>query len=490
MSGVTVSESAPPRWFERPWTYALLALVPALFRIWAQSPWYDELITLSRARQGLLLGIEKSFHELHLPSYPALVWATSLGGHSVIGARLASSLSFVLGAPLMFMIAQRLADRRHAIASTALYCFSPLLIWHAQDARHYAQLVFAALAAFAALLALLDEGGKRPSIALVAAVALGLLTHVFFIAFLCALGLHALIAWRTGNRHARRAAIIVCVTGLAMMPVIAAFYLASANHTSGYQKPLGVATLGYPAMTFAVGYSFGPTVREMHYGAMAAMKPYLPMVVPVILVFWSPIVAAFVRVARTDRTKALVLATYLVVPLFFPFALAITLSKGTFNVRYALPALIATLTLAGAAITEGPKWARIASAVAMGGVQLLGLGCYYFDERHYKEEFDRAAAFVNERMVDDDVVAMAPIPFVFQCMLDEHGVENLTLERVTSPREDVRSFYVLTRPWYADPDGAIQRAIEADPHVVHVEHFRGIDVWVREPFEDHSRGRP
>ncbi|MCX6033220.1 MAG: glycosyltransferase family 39 protein [Chloroflexi bacterium] len=131
---------------------ALILLAGAalrLFRLGADSLWYDETVSTYLAGSPLPELIRHTAGDIHPPGYYVLLrgWLILAGyptGHadpSGIGLEFTAgffSLFFgVLLIALVYALAQRVADRRIALIAAALVALSPYNVWYSQEVRMY-----------------------------------------------------------------------------------------------------------------------------------------------------------------------------------------------------------------------------------------------------------------------------------------------------------------------------------------------------------------
>src|SRR6478735_12328445 len=100
----------------------LVAMGLRLFRIDAQSAWFDEAFTIHAAAapwDGMMRILVDDF--AHPPLHTALVrWWFALFGVSVSGARLLSALFGTLAVPALYWLGTLLFDRRTALIASFL----------------------------------------------------------------------------------------------------------------------------------------------------------------------------------------------------------------------------------------------------------------------------------------------------------------------------------------------------------------------------------
>jgi 4-amino-4-deoxy-L-arabinose transferase-like glycosyltransferase len=131
------------------WLILLAGLALRLYRLGADSLWYDETVSTALAGSALPELIRHTAGDIHPPLYYILLrgWLVVMGyptGHADatgIGLEFAAgffSLFFgVLLIGLIYALARRLAGPRAALIAAALAAFSPYNIWYSQEVRMY-----------------------------------------------------------------------------------------------------------------------------------------------------------------------------------------------------------------------------------------------------------------------------------------------------------------------------------------------------------------
>ena len=173
---------------------AILALVPRLYRLGAQSLWFDEAQTLIVAQFPWAEIVQRAYRP-PLYHFGLHIWS-ALVPNSEFWLRLPSALLGILIPPLLYAIAVQLYDRRVAWTAGLLAVASPTLIAYAQELRMYS-LMAAAFALLLYLMVIVVQSPSPPRIGLWIAISLttvvSLYTHYFAIPFLlCTAALMAL----------------------------------------------------------------------------------------------------------------------------------------------------------------------------------------------------------------------------------------------------------------------------------------------------------
>lgn len=207
---------------ERLWLGGALALAAALrfTALDARGWWRDEAVTVELLRPPfgeLLRTIPDS--EGTPPLYYVLAWGWSrVLGDSEVGLRSLSALLGVLVVLVVFLAGRELASPRVGVIGAYLAAASPLLVWHAQDARSYTLLALLSSVSFLFFTRLLHAPSSANAAGFGVASALALVTH-YFAAFLVL----AQAVWLLSAQRTRRIAVLpalgIGTVGLVLVPL-------------------------------------------------------------------------------------------------------------------------------------------------------------------------------------------------------------------------------------------------------------------------------
>jgi len=173
------------------------------------------------------------------------------------------------------------------------------------------------------------------------------------------------------------------------------------------------AAVPFALHAFAVGYTLGPSLRELRAGSPGAVVArHAPEILAVGLVFGTLLVLGVRALARRGRLADFLLWTAL------PFAAVCYFAVRNFKVfhpRYlavCMPALLMTLA---AAFADRGRVTRIALGAAVAGLWGLSLIHLYFDPHYGKEDYRGAAALLAARgRAGEKVLALgAPDPVFY-----------------------------------------------------------------------------
>ncbi len=173
----------------------LLAFALRVFRLDAQSIWYDEGLSIQLAAQNPAQTVALSATTDHPPLHTLLLGAwMRMAGESDFVVRYLSVFCGVVAVALIYALGRRYAQRAGLIAA-GLMAIAPLAIYYSQETRGYMLLTaLVLLAVLAALRLLNDDRRKRIWFVYIAAVTLALYTH-YFAAFAWAA---IAVAWLVG----------------------------------------------------------------------------------------------------------------------------------------------------------------------------------------------------------------------------------------------------------------------------------------------------
>jgi len=224
-----------------------------VYRLGAQSLWYDEGFSVWLARQPLPA---ITFGDFNPPLYYYLLhfWV-SAAGSGEFAVRFPSAFFGVLTVAATFALGAAVFGPTAGLAGAALAAASPFLIWYSQEARMYALGVL--LGVVASWLAWQGFNGRRTWAAYALAVAAGAYTH--YLTLLVPLGHAVFAAGRLlgpKGRPAVRAWFLAAAgAGLAYLPWLPVAYAHARLQTYWAGRPDPLRLLGDALARFVAGYS-------------------------------------------------------------------------------------------------------------------------------------------------------------------------------------------------------------------------------------------
>lgn len=415
----------------------LFAFALRVYRLGAQSLWYDEAVTAQVASRGIAELTRWTAGDIQPPLYYyAVAGWIRVAGHSEWALRYPSAFFGVLGVPLLWALARRLFGAGRAghwagLVAALLATILPAYVYYAQEARMYTQLVFLGSLAGYALLRAGQARGRRRSLgwwlAFVLAAAATLYTHYFGLFLLLAYGLcffatwlirslraGALPAWRPVG-EAALASLAVFALYLPWLPSMLNRYSVDRSYWQGSLK-LGEA-LRHVAVSFSAA-----APEMMQESAAVRLLPWFGLALGI------AVLALLSTPGRRDQgaaTTGYLLAT-LALPLIAILALASRTPK--FNARYLLMVSPAYLLLlaggAGALVYRGKGYRRpgitalraarrilgpclaVAVIAFTAGVAYHSLHNWFTDKAFTKAQWREMVGSVSRRMAPDEAVVL------------------------------------------------------------------------------------
>ncbi len=161
--GTSAIAGAASRW-HRPLLLAaiLVGFAVRLYRLGAESLWYDETVSVYLSRLSLPAMFAHTAGDIHPPGYYALLHAWQ----ALTAPSLAHGLEFLyafpslffglLALPLLYALGRRLFGPRTGLAALWLGAFAPFLVWYSQEVRMYTLGAFLGLLCLWSLLKFCD----------------------------------------------------------------------------------------------------------------------------------------------------------------------------------------------------------------------------------------------------------------------------------------------------------------------------------------------
>lgn len=399
----------------------LLAFALRLYRLDAQSLWWDEGISLHLATSSLAHIVADRAANIHPPLYFFLLkgWV-ALAGSSAFSARLLSASASLLQVGVIYAVARRWLGRPTARIAAFFTALAPLSIVYAQEVRVYALLPVVYLVLLAMAYELTREPNKRGSYWLLLGVVevIGLHLHYMVLFVVAYAGGWSLLALSRQRRWAdlRRWLVTQFCVGLACLPWLVAVLVhwpevqGRIQIGRGIVEPVPMDYLLRQVWTFHL-------TGLVSAGGRAGLQFFIALT--------SLLLALLVllRLIRTSRRPTAWLAAHWLVPL--GSALLVWSVRSFSHPRYV--ALYAVgLTLLTAHVLS-PRRARAtpwslalssALAVSLLLTASLGLRAYFFDPALAKDDVRGAARYLEAAAEPDDLILIPDgdwsLPFVYQ----------------------------------------------------------------------------
>jgi hypothetical protein len=279
-----------------------------------------------------------------------------------------------------------------------------LHIWYSQEARPYALLVCLGAGSLVCLLRALRTGSALAWAGFAGLASLAILTHLVGVVF-------PLIGWLWALRTRRDAAtlrrLVAASVVIALVTAPFGYMLGQAvlqaQGTGSPPRGLTGLEIPYTLFTYLVGYSFGPSVREIQdQGPLAAVLAHPGQTVLGVVALL--IVTASVLRLRSRAAKEL--ALLLLLPLMATW-LGSAVTNKPYNVRYTLPGIIGFVGVVGLGVLGLRRWGRGIAAVII-GLLLWADAQWFLTPRYRKEDSRSAVAWLQRKLPPGSTVAVAP----------------------------------------------------------------------------------
>ena len=385
----------------------LLAWMLRLYRLGAQSFWYDEGYAVYVAGLGPTETLYWSSRDFVPPlhSYLLALWLP-LGGWGEFSARFLSAWTGTFAVAVLARMGKDLHSRQAGLLTGLLAALSPFYVWHSQNARMYMpQALFGLLATLFLIRALRrpERWWRWAGLALLDASALyAQATGTFLVAF------HALVILASGLGRARRLRLVrgglALVGALALWLPWVVYALPFLGANAGYWP--GRLNWQFVLSGAFQGFVTGELIEET-----AAQG---------VLVVWGVACLIGMFVLLVPRNRGWKTALFLLAYFGVPVALMAWLFRDVpkFSPRYLivasppvflLPAIGgATLLRRSGSLVGARRAVGVLVLTALFVTAVPGLGNLYFNPAFARSDFRTAARVVEERMVPDEVVLLVP----------------------------------------------------------------------------------
>ncbi len=489
----------------------LLGLVLRLYRIDAQSFWYDEGTSVVLATRDLATIAQGAAADIHPPLYYFFLhYWEALFGQSEAAVR---SLSVLMGCALVVLtwgIGKRLFGALAALTGALLVAISPVAVYYSQETRMYTQAAVFGAAAFLAMLAFLDAWHPATttevittrrrylSLILYTAAALAALYSHYF-AFTVPLAANIVVAlWAL--RYRRWRAVIAWA---AAQVVVAALFLPWLLYTLD-------AIRRWPAVSapFTLSFLVSDSLRVFSLGRGTPWSPWAWAFAAALAVgaIVAPLAARFAPhplppppQGETGEEKTggwgvgeatLGAVVYLVIPLLMMYVLS--LRKPMYNPKFLL--LIAPpfyLLVAQGALLPLRVWRRpgaLASVALLAGLVAISVGGllgYYFDPRQARDDYRGIAHYLMAAGRSGDAIVLnapsqaevfglyytgaLPVVPLPQRRPPERAETEAALAQLAANHQRIFGLFWATNE--SDPDGIVESWLGRNG-------YKAMDSWV------------
>jgi mannosyltransferase len=374
-----------------PCAIALLSFALRVYRLGAQSFWWDEVYVALVSHMPFPDWLSLVFTEerSHPPGFFFLMslW-TQLGiGEFVV--RYASVLWGTISVPLVYTLGARLGGRRVGVLSALLLALSPYHVWYSQEARMYAPQVFFALLSSYLFLRLLTRVGRPVTIAYAATSVAGL--YVFYLVPLILLAqlIFLILKLRRYPAAARHWFVANGVAGIIFLPWLIAIVTTGgfARAAIGWIQPARWYDPPLSIYTLVVGTTNNPWI----------LFNWLTPLIFAILAFSAISMAR--RGPWRDRVSYSLL--WLLVPFCLIFVISLPMGipekRSLYSDRYLIPELPALIVLVsfGAVHLFQRRPRLLLSVLALAALPILvSMWAMYFNPAYVRDDWRSADAYL------------------------------------------------------------------------------------------------
>jgi len=462
---------------------AVLAAVLRFFRLGHQSFWLDEILTIgsySSPEGDIPYGV-KLLWDVHGPLYSLAMHFWSIVSSSEVWLRAPGAAAGVITVILMYFWLRRGSGEGTALAGALLMAVNPFNVYYSQELRFYSFLTMFIVLSLLVFSRFDEKPSFRSGLLLGLVLGLACLSH-FMALFLCAgLALYMAVTGRLRGDHLRYGALAALVTLVIVAPWIyrELFFISRIRAVEEASRPVVYrmegsgppALMAYPygLFAFAMGFSYGPDLRELHEVTSVASllgRYYLQTGIAALL-FGGAALAGIGRLFRERRAALYILVLAVTIG---SVAVAAILKIKVLNARYLMCAFPVFIALIAHGIPRTRR-AGIAAISVLSALMLFSVINYHLDPRYARDDIRGAVAIISEADMPGDVIlapgmvpavrhyyrGARPVESVYAAHLDRNGIGEKIL-RMTEGRR--RVWLLVCRPWDTDAEGHIVEQLE------------------------------
>ncbi len=490
----------------------LVGLALRLFKLNEQSLWVDEMMTWEMVRPGAgLIFWQQTLDSIQGPLYQAVIWPLLRWQDSGLMLRLPAAVAGVVSIPVFGLVASRLFGKQSARFATIFWVINPFHIWYCQEGRGYSFLIlFVLLAGY--LFLRMSENGPTVKLALAfgLACAAGVWSNMSALFFWSAMVVTCLVAgrgqtkgqWLLWTLAFSLALVSVTPWILKAMGIWAVDRMVPGTETGVQlrgETTFSVIALPYTIFTFFFGYSWGPSLRELHSpDRLGVLRPFLPL----LAVGGIPLGIGLVHGYWKARGQRILLAAWIMIPMVILFFLAVRNVK-PWNPRYVVVILPWLLMLAAHGVSKLPRKPGVILALMMSTLTLFSLGNHYFRPHYHKADIRSAASWLQENNESANTMLVPVVTTVFNYYYGGAGkvVDTFGHPKIQNAAEaevfvqnlinnEGTIWIFLAREWFFDPNDRVLVALarNGDLQLKHEDSGVRIFEWRHKHFEGGVRG--
>jgi uncharacterized membrane protein len=385
----------------------LLGVGLRLYKLNAQSLWTDEIFSYIGASHT----ISKIFFEPDVnltiqPLYYSIAhfFVRPIENQEAI-FRLPSVVFGSFSIIVFFLIAQNWIGRGGAILSAMMLAISPFHIWYSQEARPYAMLMFAGLLSILFLQKLLNnEENFFWKFGFVISTVSTIYCHTVGIAFIGFLVIYILLIVPR-SKWSTWLPIFICILFLIFPALYRNATVPPVVRGSQAWRPFHPLSLPYLIWAFSTGYTFGPTITELHMpDRINILLRSLHLILPIMIFFSTIFLFGAFRFFQKNKPLFFCGILWFLFPLFFTVGGAI-FTANEFNVRYTILSFPPFLLFLIKGILDLKlKWAKLASLTIITFLFVISVINHYYNPNYYREDNRGAGNFLISHAATNDIV--------------------------------------------------------------------------------------
>jgi len=392
----------------------IIAVATRFYGLDRQSFWYDEVFE------------ENDFYQQFLEDHPKQVTDTpplnSLIVYLVAKAFPKNDLAlrlipFTFGSItilIFFLLGRLLFNENIGLLSAFLLSISPFHIWYSQDIRMYSLHWLLVLISMIYFIRALKQPVLQNYIGYLISTTAGLYTLQLTIFIMIAQALYLLIFFQKYKSHLIKWGAIFLMTILLFTPYIIYTFLifAKQGRPTGFLHEVDLKVIPYTIYSFSVGYSIGPSLRELHLDrSYTTISPYLKEIVSIASIYGTLFMLGLWSI-RKDYQKLILMLLFMIVPIISVLALNKIMHNIAYNSKYAGISLFAYLLFLANGINlltqiKSMKLGKLLATLAIVvtfGFSTYSYANYQFNKKYHKEDIREAVSYIKEKKLTGDVV--------------------------------------------------------------------------------------
>jgi mannosyltransferase len=358
-----------------------------LYRLDAQSFWYDEAMSAGIARGTVTQILRNDFYEPHPPLYFLTLHFWLLIDQSDLTIRLLSAMLGAAGIAGMYSLGKTLCDGTVGVVAAAIVAMVPYQVFYSQEARMYALLFLLSTLLLSSYSLMLQTGSRRWWAAYTALAALSLYTHLFSGLLLLSLHFHFAICRTPRRKPWLRLAVSDGLIILAFIPRLRVTVVQLGRVAGNFWIPR-------PSLTQLLSAPHAFTLSQQ------VIERLVPLAFAVVLFLF---ILTHLQIARELATRGPDTAalTLTLIAFWSPLLLTFVLSQWhpvylERTLMVAVPGLYFLISWGMTRTRE--RFVNLALALVVLLFAVNGLWNWYYDPDFAKPDFRTAVQFLQDRI--------------------------------------------------------------------------------------------